>query len=93
MTPPSGNVYGIGTSNGDDFRLFKIAAALANLATFNALAALIPAIFNAIVFLATRNGAVIALQAAALVALACVEMETEICFHFFIEVAILIDFA
>lgn len=73
MAPPSGcapTVYGTGSSNGDDFKLFTMVAILANLAAFNALAALNPAIFNAIVFLATWNGAVIALQAATLVALA-----------------------
>lgn len=68
-----GTAIGIGTKTGFDFKLFKTVAALINLAAFNALAALIPAIFNAMVFLTTRNGAVMALNAANLVALACME--------------------
>lgn len=66
----NGTATGTGNMIGDFFKLCKILAALAIFATFNALAALIPAIFRASVFLATRNGAVMALNTANLVAFA-----------------------
>lgn len=55
---------------GDFFNCFKMYAAFATLAIFTALAAFTAPTFNAIVFLATRNGAVMALNAASFVALA-----------------------
>lgn len=64
----TGTATGTGKIIGDFFKLFKILAAFAILAVLIALAAFKPAIFNAIVFLATRNGAVIALNAASFVA-------------------------
>lgn len=66
----NGTATGTGKMIGDFFRFFKMAAALAILATLIAFAALAPAIFNAIVFFATRNGAVRTLSAASLVAFA-----------------------
>lgn len=66
----TGTATGTGKIIGDFFKLLKMFAAFAILAALIALAALKPAIFNAIVFLATRNGAVIALNAASFVAFA-----------------------
>lgn len=66
----TGTATGTGKMIGDFFKLFKILAAFAILAALTALAAFKPAIFNAIVFLATRNGAVIALNTASFVAFA-----------------------
>lgn len=66
----TGTATGTGKIIGDFLRLFKIVAAFMIFAALIALAALKPAIFNAIVFLATRNGAVIRLNAASFVAFA-----------------------
>lgn len=55
---------------GDFFKFLKMFAAFPILAIFAALTAFTAPTFNAIVFLATRNGAVMALNAASFVALA-----------------------
>lgn len=56
--------------SGDFCKFFKMLVAFPMLAVFTAFAAFMAPTFNAIVFLATRNGAVIALNAATFVALA-----------------------
>lgn len=66
----TGNATGIGKMIGDFFKFFKIAAVLAILATLIAFATLKAPNFNAIVFFATLIGAVKALIAAILAALA-----------------------
>lgn len=68
--PLTGNATGIGKMIGDFFKFLRIAAVFAILAILMALAAFTAPTFNAIVFLATRNGAVIALNAAIFVAFA-----------------------
>lgn len=66
----TGTATWTGNTIGDFLSEFKITAAFPILATFTALAAFKAPTFNAIVFLATRNGAVMALNAASFVALA-----------------------
>lgn len=68
---PIGTAIGTGMMIGPFFNVLRMAAVLAILASFRALRALKPAIFNAIFFFATRNGAVRALNAAIFVAFAC----------------------
>lgn len=53
-----------GKMSGAFFNFLRIFAPLANLTTFSALMAFAPATFSAIVFLATRIGAVMRLSAA-----------------------------
>lgn len=65
-----GTATGTGKIIGDFFKFLRMTAALAILATFNAFAAFNAPNFNATVFFAARNGAVIALNAAIFVALA-----------------------
>lgn len=65
-----GTATGTGKMIGPFFKFFKMVAALAILANLAALAILTAPTFNAIVRLAARNGAVIALMAATFVALA-----------------------
>lgn len=65
-----GNATGTGKNIGDFFKFLRITAALAILASFRALSAFKPAIFNATFRFAARNGAVKALHAASFVAFA-----------------------
>lgn len=69
--PLIGMATGTGKIIGDFFKFLRIAAVLAILASLIALAAFKAPTFNAKVFFATRNGAVMALKAAILVAFAC----------------------
>lgn len=66
----NGTATGTGKMIGDFFKFLRMAAVLAILATLSALTAFTPATFNARVFFAARNGAVIALNTATFVALA-----------------------
>lgn len=68
--PLIGTATGTGKIIGDFFKFFKMAAVLAILATLIALAAFKAPTLSAIVFFATRNGAVMALKAASFVAFA-----------------------